>query len=800
MNIYSGQLFELIAASPVISSSVKNKLKECSENPSFFDGLVLSPNISMILVSSLINAELKYFKRNLDNFSAIGTAELSFSCYDEFLENFLTSIIQYNNSTELSKTLLDKYIFSDSLQVWCRSQIKEHTYSDGFSVEERLYKIVSSVKDVSLYSNELKQYMNSWADTYHLSPDRHHLLKPLEPILKDKNVLELGCGCGGISRYLGEISHRLIAVEGSLNRSRIAAERCRDLSNVDVVTDLIQDLDFEGDFDIVTLIGVLEYSQIYIENEDPVRHILEKVHKYLKPNGILIVAIENQLGLKYFAGAPEDHGVGIMAGINDIYNSQEPITFGKYELESHFKSVGFRQIDTYLTFPDYKLPTLILHPGYIKSADRYDFSDLVSGTAIIDKQQILNPTFSLEAALGLIERNGLLSDLANSHLFVCHKQVPVLESRPSTLASYYSPNRSLNTRQYLEFIAQEDEISVNRTKFLDGINPSTKTEEFVFGKLYSLSINKIIQREGWDEAELVGWFNIWLNVLKARRLHTDLTREKSQTFSYLPPEYLDALPRNMIYKHSDEFTFIDLEWEYSGPVPFELVAFRGIVVTLGAITSVAKPRNESFSSRVSLSKYLINELGIGTDFIELKKAFREINSYLGTNFSTGNLSEDSSLEQLINLPDFIVRGAKKAEEVRLAEVSVYWAGDGESFSENKTVKKTYHPSSRNLLIELSLPEKRIAALRLDISNQVGFLIVDECRLISNDNTEIWNLNIKERNFTNVDQMHFVTMEEGGQVGIRSFGSDPKFDLILSDIDPSKFLEGTKFVIKMECFS
>ena len=35
--------------------------------------------------------------------------------------------------------------------------------------------------------------------------------------------------------------------------------------------------------------------------------MLQRVRSLLKPEGKLIVAIENQLGLKYFAGAPEDH-------------------------------------------------------------------------------------------------------------------------------------------------------------------------------------------------------------------------------------------------------------------------------------------------------------------------------------------------------------------------------------------------------------------------------------------------------------------------------------------------------------
>ena len=61
-------------------------------------------------------------------------------------------------------------------------------------------------------------------------------MRPLELHSGDK-VLELGCGCGAITRFLGEIGANVVAVEGSLARARVAAERCRELTNVRVVVD-----------------------------------------------------------------------------------------------------------------------------------------------------------------------------------------------------------------------------------------------------------------------------------------------------------------------------------------------------------------------------------------------------------------------------------------------------------------------------------------------------------------------------------------------------------------------------------
>lgn len=63
----------------------------------------------------------------------------------------------------------------------------------------------------------------------------------------------------------------------------------------------------EERFDYVTLIGVLEYAKSYIGKDNPYPEYLEKINRLLKPGGKILIAIENRLGLKYFAGCREDH-------------------------------------------------------------------------------------------------------------------------------------------------------------------------------------------------------------------------------------------------------------------------------------------------------------------------------------------------------------------------------------------------------------------------------------------------------------------------------------------------------------
>ncbi|WWL44975.1 class I SAM-dependent methyltransferase [Pseudomonas parakoreensis] len=71
------------------------------------------------------------------------------------------------------------------------------------------------------------------------------------------DVLEIGAGCGAITRYLGEQGGNVLALEGSARRASIARSRTRDLPNVSVLAETFENFQVEKKFDVITLVGVL---------------------------------------------------------------------------------------------------------------------------------------------------------------------------------------------------------------------------------------------------------------------------------------------------------------------------------------------------------------------------------------------------------------------------------------------------------------------------------------------------------------------------------------------------------------
>ena len=139
---------------------------------------------------------------------------------------------------------------------------------------------------------------------------------------------------------------------------------------------------------------------------------MEKIKGYLKPNGKLFIAIENKFGLKYWAGAKEDHTGRNFDSIENYPNDKSIQTFGKCELEELIKSVGFKNLDFYYPMPDYKLPTVIYSDDYLPD-EATIFNDISPN---FDQERYV--LFNERLAYNNIIKNKMFDFFANSFLVV----------------------------------------------------------------------------------------------------------------------------------------------------------------------------------------------------------------------------------------------------------------------------------------------------------------------------------------------------------------------------------------------
>lgn len=510
------------------------------------------------------------------------------------------------------------YIQDAATGVWSRTDFESIRYSDGDIIEQRLQSIIDDATDVSVFSPELALHIDDWPTEYHLSAQRANILRPFAHILNGAKVLEIGAGCGAITRYLGEVGAEVLALEGSVRRAEIARSRTRDLDSVQVLSEKFSNFNSSEKFDVITLIGVLEYANIFSDGIDPFHTMLAQVGDMLSDNGCLIVAIENQLGLKYFAGAPEDH-LGIdMYGVEGRYLNNQPQTFGRIELTEKMKAAGFCQTDLYAPFPDYKLPSSIVaeagfrHPHFAGEA-------LATENVKNDPQlpKILN--FSPELVWPTLRENGLAMDLSNSLLIAAHKNKKVNHDA-HILAYHYSTQRIEQYCKQTTFETQEGvENIVVRRKLLGHQAVRTEAtdvdfefynqEPYIHGKTLLSNIQCLASRDGWSAQvlakELVSALNIARGLLDKDEKFDCLVSIDYQ----LPGEFFDLTPQNIVQDQNENFHVIDREWRLNVPFSTGWYIFRTLLLLVQSMTRFGQPAHGVRQSRADFFIEVFSALG-----------------------------------------------------------------------------------------------------------------------------------------------------------------------------------------------
>ncbi len=290
---------------------------------------------------------------------------------------------------------------------------EEDFYSDG-DVEDRLLSYVQEYEP-SQYDEVIAQ-TKDWAVMYHLSHIRQNILAGTE-ISKEDSVLEIGAGCGAVTGTLAERAKDVTCIELSKRRSLINAWHNKDYDNIRILVGNFQDIEphLEQQFDVITLIGVLEYASLYIDSDNPYEEFLRTISSHLKPDGRLVIAIENKFGLKYWAGCREDHLSSYFSGLEGYDVAKDGVcTFSKQELEQLSEAAGFAEQEFYYPYPDYKFPTAIYSDERLPKQGELD-----SNLRNFDHERVV--LFDETKVYDEIIKSDLFPFFSNSYLVILRK-------------------------------------------------------------------------------------------------------------------------------------------------------------------------------------------------------------------------------------------------------------------------------------------------------------------------------------------------------------------------------------------
>jgi GT2 family glycosyltransferase/2-polyprenyl-3-methyl-5-hydroxy-6-metoxy-1,4-benzoquinol methylase len=430
-------------------------------------------------------------------------------------------------------------------------------YSDG--IEDSVLAALLEETDLRSTNSELIRRAAGRAEAFQLDPARANIVRGLS-IPSDAKVLEIGAGMGAVTRYLGERAAVVDALEPVAARARVARARTRDLPGVEVFVGDHDDLPAEPCYDLVVVVGVLEYVGSGQSSSDAYAGFLRRLAACLVDGGTLAVAIENRIGVKYLVGAPEDHTDTVFDSIEGYPAGTHARTFSRRELETLFVAAGLEPT-VRIAFPDYKLTRVVMDaeglatdaPALLRHLPSFPSADLRSARPRLADERAVWETF-VEA--------GLSTEVGNSFLVLAGKGGAQRVWPSDLLAVYYSRGRREAYSFQKRVLRDADgQVSIGRER-LGGVEPTAEiivrdgTELFVEGP----TIQAMIEVDPQKAPDLL---RRWRDALAA--VVADAVTAP-----------LDFVPNNVVVGDDGSLAPIDQEWAGRG-WSFDRVLRRGVL-------------------------------------------------------------------------------------------------------------------------------------------------------------------------------------------------------------------------------
>ena len=431
-------------------------------------------------------------------------------------------------------------------------------YSDGV-IEDTLLQIAEE-KSKEEYRKVTEESL-SWPILYHFSPFRENIVEWI-PLSKSDKVLEVGSGCGAITGVLSKKAGEVTCVDLSEKRSMVNANRLKDADNVTIMVGNFKEIEtvLPADFDAIMLIGVFEYAYGYMDSKNPYEDFLNILLKHLKKGGHLYIAIENRMGLKYFAGCREDHAGRYFEGLEGYPGRGIAKTFTRKALEKIFASCGVTEYSFYYPYPDYKfLHTIFSDDVLPKKGELHDNIRNFDRSRLI----LMDETKVFDTIL----EDGEFPLFSNSYMVNIGPEIPAKMVKYSTdrdekygvVTSIEKEGNSFVVKKRAagekskEHIANVEKAYALLTKAFENsdlkFNRFTKENEetLVFEYLEGKTLEELL-----DEALLAKDQEAFLSLHERYKNYVQLQSE-SEVYDY------DLIFQNIIV-HDDEWTVIDYEW------------------------------------------------------------------------------------------------------------------------------------------------------------------------------------------------------------------------------------------------
>ena len=291
---------------------------------------------------------------------------------------------------------------------------RERATTEGAFELQKIHKIIMEHESED-YSDIIAN-TDDWWLFYHLSELRKSLLNWYD-FKPEAQLLEVGAEFGALTGLFCDRCQHVTVTEPSMFKANALYKRYQNRINLDIYVGEAEYIyldDWNSKFDYIVVVRTLENKGYgYLEKKAYIEY-LERLQTYLKPDGKIILVVDNRCGIQYFCGAREAHTGKPFDGINGYPNGTTGCSFQRKELIELLKASGLNNYKFYYPMPDYQMPQLIFTDEYhngINISERLNCYYENTDTLLAVDRRLYED----------IVENGALSFLANSFLVECSK-------------------------------------------------------------------------------------------------------------------------------------------------------------------------------------------------------------------------------------------------------------------------------------------------------------------------------------------------------------------------------------------
>ena len=382
-------------------------------------------------------------------------------------------------------------------------------------------------------------------------------------------------------------------------------------------------------FDYVIAIGVLEVSNHPVE-------VLKACKNLLKTDGILLLGVDNRLGLRYFCGDRDkftersfegiEHYRRIMPADREQLEGQ---AYAKYEVENMLTKAGINGHKSYSVLPNLDFPQLIYAENYLPEEELsiryfplYHYPDSV----FLEEEYLYTD----------IVKSGMFHTMANAFLIECpmsgnyetvkHVTISLDRGRENALYTIIREDDKVEKRAVYEDGKAKMQVLLENTRDLQAhgisvVDAALENDSYVMpyvkGEIAVSYFSGLLKT---DKDIFIKQVDRFRDLILQSSEHIS---EDEETGAIMKRGYLDLVPLNCFYIDGD-FVFYDQEF-YEENCPANAVIMRMVdIIYSGNLELEAILPRDFLIKRYGLDQKLEQWRRIGAEFTQKLRNQREL--------------------------------------------------------------------------------------------------------------------------------------------------------------------------------